>query len=496
MSEKIPVSVQLKGEKRVIRFEYDTGLPFFACLSEKLAEEGVAFSLCGGKGICGKCRVRFKKGAPMPGLVERKFLSPEELRDGIRLACMTKPGKNCDIEVLFAQDTKVITAFYQENGMDSIGGMQADKGEEAYVLTADVGTTTIAMALVGSVSGKIAETFTCMNPQSVYGSDVIARITAAGEVGGRKLQEAVLRALGEGLSTMIDREEKRSFKDLRSGECLSCKTVYVAANTVMSHFLAGSDAACLGREPFCPEFLAEQRVRTNKADYVLLPGISAFVGGDITAGLLSCGMLPLSEEGRGVLFLDLGTNGELALSDGKKLYCTAAAAGPAFEGKNSGSRGSHMIHFLAELLKNGSMDGTGLLQIAEAGAPVTQKEIRDLQMAKAAVRTGMEVLFQKAGMKYSEIRRVWLAGGFGYYIQVEDAVTIGLLPKEFEQVTVSVGNAALRGAAVYAGMQQTERELLEQILRQDCIAVNLAQEAYFQEHYVEQMDFVKERQCQ
>lgn len=492
MSEKIPVSVQLKGEKRVIRFEYDTGLPFFACFSEKLAETGVAFSLCGGKGICGKCRIHFIKGAPVPGLLERKFLSPEELRNGIRLACMTKPVKECNIEVLFSQDTNVIMDFHQESGVHNtdgaVGGMKTEElfrdeegSREEQILTADVGTTTIAMARVGSISGKTKETFSCMNPQSVYGSDVIARITAAEEAGGKKLQLSVLGALKKGLAKLeiAEKSEERPKK----------KRIYVAANTVMSHFLAGSDAAGLGREPFCPDFLSEKRVCTEEADYVLLPGISAFVGGDITAGLLSCGMLPVLEESRGMLFLDLGTNGEMALSDGHKLYCTAAAAGPAFEGKNSAYRGSHMVRFLAELLRDGDMDETGLLHIPEEEAPVTQKEIRDLQMAKAAVRTGMEVLLKRAGMGPDDIQRVWLAGGFGYYIQVEDAVAIGLLPEKYEKNTVSVGNAALRGAAVYAGLNQTEKELLECFLRQNCVAVNLAQEEYFQEHYIEQMNF-------
>lgn len=506
MSEKIPVKVQLKDEKRVIRLEYDTGLPFFASLSEKLTEEGVAFSLCGGKGICGKCRIRFLQNAPMPGLVERKFLKPEELRRGIRLACMTKPVKACDIEVLFAQNTHVITAFNQkkdtdrpdrarESTGDAMLSWQKMQGEdcdrEKKIFTADVGTTTIAMARVDSVSGEVEETFSCMNPQSVYGSDVIARITAAGEIGGMKLQEAVLGALQKGLTTLYAPARELSEKDLQSGESLKHETVYVAANTVMNHFLTGSDAAGLGSEPFRAEFLSEKMVCTDRADYILLPGISAFVGGDITAGLLSCGMLPITEESRGELFLDLGTNGEMALSNGHMLYCSAAAAGPAFEGKNSANRGSHMVHFLAELLKSGQMDETGLLHIPEDESAVTQKEIRDLQMAKAAVRTGIEVLLQKTGMKYGDLQRVWLAGGFGYYIQVEDAVAIGLLPREFEKITVPVGNAALRGAAVYAGLTQEEKELLENSLRKDCVAVNLAQEEYFREHYVDAMNFQK-----
>lgn len=511
MSEKkiITVTVQLKKEKRVIRFAYQVGLPFFAILTEKLTKEGISFSLCSGKGICGKCRVRFLSGAPMPEPAERNYLTAEELRQGIRLACMTRPAKDCEVEVLFEQETTVVTEFWGDARIlgkraDSVGdgaftdrkivsGFTAAQTEQ--IIVADVGTTTIAMALTDKTTGKVIDTYTCLNPQSVYGADVIARITAAGELGAEKLQEAVWKALETGAEKLQANEEH--FAD----ETESIPTIYVAANTVMSHFLAGSDASGLGSAPFTPEFLEQREVlfsngnrledtEEGKTRVVLLPGISAFVGGDITAGLLSCGMLPDIDANRGVLFLDLGTNGEMALCNGEKIYCTAAAAGPAFEGKAGERRGSHMIHSLAKLLRTGAMDKTGLL-LAAAGETqsITQKEIRDLQMAKAAVRTGIEVLLQRAGLKETEVEKVWLAGGFGYYIEVTDAIEIGLLPESFRGKTVSVGNASLQGAVVYAGMEKEQAEQLEVVLRKKCVPVNLAEEDYFIEHYVERMEF-------
>ena len=504
MSEKIQVTAQLKKSQRVIRFEYQTGLPFFACLSESLAREGVAFSLCGGKGICGKCRIRFVSGAPLPTNAERQFLSAEELRQGIRLACLTKPVKDCEIEVLFDQETSVLTAFGLDESVEVaeedaaveayalIGG--EDTSATDYVITADVGTTTIAMALVEVATGKVKKTYSCMNPQSVYGSDVIARITAAGELGADKLQKIVVDALIEGAAQLkselqenLNAPEALNLPETINGQ-MAAKPIYVAANTVMSHFLAGSEAACLGRAPFEPEFLESREVDADGYKFVLVPGISAFVGGDIVAGLLSCGMLSIQKGTRGTLFIDLGTNGEMALCDGEKIYCTAAAAGPAFEGKDSEKRGSHSVHMLAELLRSGRMDETGLLN--EETEELTQKEIRDLQMAKAAVRTGIEVLLQKAGMSVTDVKKVYLAGGFGYYIRVEDAVAIGLLPADFETITVSVGNSSLRGAAVYAELAQLgECENFEHGIRQNCISVNLAEEEYFLENYIGQMNF-------
>ncbi len=473
MSKQISITVQLKGRNEVIRFVYQTGLPFFACLAEVLTDAGAAFSLCGGKGICGKCRILFKNGAPMPQQAERRFLTATELRQGVRLACMTKPVRDCHIEVLFAQDTRVITGFCAE-GKETCAENGKNGGAKGEVfLAADIGTTTIAMALADSMTDRLTDTYTCMNPQAAYGADVIARIAAAEKEGMEKLQKVLGEALRKGAKTLGHTEK-----------------IYVAANTVMSHFLAGSDVSGLGKAPFKPVFTGRRELQLCGVEIVILPGISAFVGGDITAGLLSCGLLPVKGENRGVLFLDLGTNGEMALCTEDRIYCAAAAAGPAFEGKSGENRGSHMVRILAGLLREGKMDATGLL--LTDGVPITQKEIRDLQMAKAAVRTGIEVLLKKAGLNACDVRKIYLAGGFGYYVEASDAAQIGLIPEEFKDRVISVGNASLQGAAVYAGLEKERQgfaEELERDLRTKCVSVNLAEEDYFLENYIDQMNF-------
>ena len=136
------------------------------------------------------------------------------------------------------------------------------------------------------------------------------------------------------------------------------------------------------------------------------------------------------------------------------------------------------------------MDATGLL--LTDGVPITQKEIRDLQMAKAAVRTGIEVLLKKAGLNACDVRKIYLAGGFGYYVEASDAAQIGLIPEEFKDRVISVGNASLQGAAVYAGLEKERQgfaEELERDLRTKCVSVNLAEEDYFLENYIDQMNF-------
>ena len=532
-------------DKKGVRFVYQTDKPFFACLLELLDQNGAAYTLCGGKGICGRCRICFLTGAPLPTAVERSLLSPEELRGGIRLACMTRPVASCEIRVLFAKNTKILTDFYGNAGADQNAGRSASrknrkspgesteagesKGSHGYVLAADVGTTTIAMALADPAGGKILRTFCCMNPQISYGADVISRITAAQELGMEKLRKPLLATLEKGCQTLLE-AEKQSGQDTGGMAWENMQgTLYVAANTVMNHFLAGCDVSGLGQAPFTPVFLKEREFEAaerepGKAErepeaaerapemeekeeasekkprkICLLPGISAFVGGDIVAGLLSCGMLPLKQESRGMLFVDLGTNGEMVLSDGSRFFVTAASAGPAFAGHKAGTQGSELIHVAASFLNSGKMDSTGLLLTEDLN--VTQQDIRNLQMAKAAIRTGIEVLLQKAGMKQEEICQVYLAGGFGHALEVEDAVRIGLLPESFQACTVSIGNAALQGAVEYAIQKldipgqkhilakKEEASEPEDGLWGNFVSVNLAEEPYFQEHFIGAMNF-------
>lgn len=482
MSEKIQVVVQLNRSKRVIRFEYQTGLPFFACLSQKLSMEGISFSLCAGKGICGKCKIRFIKGIPLPCNAERGLLTAKELREGVRLACMAKPVRDCEIEILFEQDMTVITEFNAGEGKaDSCINETTE-----IIMTADLGTTTIAMAAVDMATGDVVQTYSCMNPQAVYGADVIARINAAKNLGADKLRKPAIDALIGGIRYLTEAVGANRFGHN--------EPVYVAANTTMNHFLAGSDGATLGEEPFRPEFLESKTIEAEGFKFTLLPGVSAFVGGDIVAGMLSCNMISFEEKGgqlqlqKGILLIDLGTNGEMALCNGEKIYCTSAAAGPAFEGKDTLKHGSHNVNILAELLKAGQMDSTGFLH--KYSDELSQQEIRDLQMAKAAVRTGIDVLLKKADMTADEVKKVCLAGGFGYYILVEAAVTIGLIPAEFKPVTISVGNASLRGAALYARIIRSgNTEKADRFIREKCIPVNLAKEEYFIDNYISNMNF-------
>lgn len=477
-NKTIFVTAKLNHGKRVIRFEYQIGLPFFDFLSKELTKENVGCFLCGGNGICGKCKIKFIGYAPLPTLEERKFLSVGELREGIRLACFSKPTKDSEIEILFEQDIQVLTEFYKTEKKQKKDQEVLDFLNEKYIVFSDIGTTTIAMACADLKSGEILDTYTCLNPQGMYGADVISRITKAHEVGVECLQKAVFQALIKGYQALTN----------KISEGLIDHRIYISANTVMNHFIAGRDAFHLGQAPFKPDFLEQKTLVFSDYTFVLLPSISAFVGGDITAGLISCEMIPDYFNHYAEIFIDLGTNGEMVLCNKKQIFCSAAAAGPAFEGSEMMQFGSDLVHKVAELLRHKVIDRTGYM-ISHSDDEVLQKDIRTLQVAKAAVRTGVYVLLHEAGVDVKDIKKVYLAGGFGRFLKVEDIIEIGLLPDSFLGKIEVVGNSALMGSLRYAQMDLLNRNQIEKILREKCIPINLAENSYFIDHYIHYMNF-------
>lgn len=321
------------------------------------------------------------------------------------------------------------------------------------MVAVDVGTTTIAMQLRDMADGSILDTYTCINPQRSYGADVLSRIEAAGEPEVKKaMQEAVQGALQEGLARFEDTlgaskdaSAKQDFPHIHG--------MSIAANTTMVHLLMGYDVSRLGQYPFAAETLSGIRTRLFGMDTVILPGISAFVGGDIAAGMEA---LSMQERREITLLLDLGTNGEMVLGNQERLVAAATAAGPAFEG-NSDCYGTDLMRLTAQLIKERILDTTGLLAdpyfeegITIGGVRLTQQYIRQLQMAKAAICTGIDILCEKYGLKeYTEIDKIFLAGGMGYYLDPGAAATIGLFPAALADRTIAVGNAALEGAFLY-----------------------------------------------
>ena len=556
MSEKIKITIVMDDEKLnmknqdeqpdVIIMTQESSMTIMSVLRENGLLSG---SFCGGRGDCGRCVVQFLKGAPLPTGIERSRLEPEELRQGFRLACVTRPKTDCVIRIpeQDGQEIPIVTELNSvSENIDSSGRQNKLSGnqisfamkvseeaeedahnsnkkqrviskEEADVMIAvDLGTTTIAMQLRDMVTGEVIDTYCELNPQRTYGTDVLSRIQASCDGHREELRRLVCEVLLRGLRQFSARMETMGGECGGAERCGQLVCMCIVGNTTMEHLLLGYDVSALGRSPFTPVEIGLQELTVSVLlgkdwDFpvYIAPGISAFVGGDIVAGLYTLRMLPgifspcqrdeRVEAGKQepvTLLIDLGTNGEMAIVDGKRMLVTATAAGPAFEGGRNGTLiGTDRIALTAELLRQETLDETGLLAETKDinDCYLNQRDIRDLQMAKAAIRAGVEILWEKMGSP--EIGMVYLAGGFGYYLDVEAALAIGLLPERLRGHIRAVGNTALEGAYrlgrdLAAGVLTKNR--LEEVLavteNGNVDAVNLAKQERFEALYLKYMN--------
>ncbi len=502
---------------------------------------------CGGRGSCGKCVVRFLAGAPEPLPVEREQLSAEALKEGFRLSCQCVPVKDCEIELTGNSERMgVETEFenvrdrsvsdkttYDSRKHEPCEMMMDVPSAEPLGVAIDLGTTTIAMALISLSDGRRIKTKQLINHQRAYGADVISRIQAADCGRADLLKNLVRRDLAVGM------------EDLLSGETGIVKKITIAGNTTMCHLLMGYSCETLGVAPFTPVTTKREEYRVQKEwgeqQVVILPGISAFVGADIVAGVLAVGM---DEAEKVSLFLDVGTNSEMVIGNKNGFLATSAAAGPAFEGNSitngmpgvagaishvrltaegavaeietvggeppKGICGSGILDVMSELVRNGLVDENGTLAerwfetgVSLSEAPhrirITQADIREIQMAKAAIRAGIELLMKAYGVTADEVETVYLAGGFGKKMDVKSAVQIGMFPPELSEKIVAVGNAALEGAAfalcdnesknITQDAQQKSAKGRAEYVRTHTREINLAGQAEFEERYLSEMGF-------
>lgn len=407
-----------------------------------LQRNGFAISApCGGNGKCGKCKVT---------LVENG-----NARDV--LACHTKVVSPCSVLLSLQTGSGLVT-----------DGEEIAAGEEGYGLAVDIGTTTLALYFVELSTGRTVKTASCLNPQQAFGADVISRIVSASEHGAAVLCDAVRKAIIN---------EAQTF--LREYSLPRLNKTTITGNTVMLHLFAGKDVSSFGYAPYTPLFLDTQTLTDDPICAILgrvtlLPSVSSFVGADVVCGAL---VTELSE--KTALFVDLGTNGEIMLSHNGKLYSTSVAAGPAFEGADiecgkggvsgaickvseegfstvdgaaaNGICGSGLIDAVAMLLRLGVIDETGAFDSGDryditASVYLTQKDVRKFQLAKSAVRSGMEILLKRANLTSADVDALYVAGGMGYYIDKENGTQVGLFPPALKQKLQAVGNTAGLGA--------------------------------------------------
>lgn len=442
---------------------------------------------CAGKGICGQCKVKILKNIPLPTREDRIYFSTEQLRQGYRLAC--KVSGNRDMEVEIPGVTKELQVLFSDSAMK-----QHDIWEKDLVVLTDIGTTTVAMELRESHSGEVLAQFAALNPQRRFGADVMSRIEASKEH-LQELQQDLDYVINQGINY---------FKQAIGERACNMTCMYVAGNTTMMHFFMKYPVASLGKFPFQPVSLDAQLIIDRFVKHMktfVLPGISAFVGADLVADIYRIGGPSLQFSRSPQLIVDLGTNCEMILLYKGHCYATATAAGPAFEGgADAGVYGADMIARIAFLLEQGIVDETGLLAepyfengIVVEQVSITNVHIRSLQLAKAAVAAGIKILLKKADVLEDEQVEIYLAGGFGHFLKVEQACKIGLFPARFINGVKPVKNMVLDGLYEYhKSINEIKTDVINAEM-QDFLrgveVINLAKEPDFEQMYLENMNY-------
>lgn len=514
----VPVKVS-DGKK-----EFTIMVPERKSILDALMKTDMSFgAVCGGTGKCGKCKIQVTNGYLPITSFDSKCFSAKELNSGMRLACKAYPSEPLQIELNFKGEADfVVVTDYDEsessaklaanNTSSSQTGSpsavqtgavfdgqtfsaanpadsnHADSQTGPYGIAIDIGTTTIAIQLLSLTKREKICTHSTINHQRSFGADVISRIKASTEGKQEELRASIQHDLVDGIQSVV---KKAGVLPEQVTE------IAISGNTTMGHLLMGYDCKGLGEYPFTPVNIGLIEGTYNSIlddDFLnarirLVPGISTFVGGDITSGLYTCDVDLDSEYS---LLIDLGTNGEIALGNKDKIMATSTAAGPAFEGGNiewgigsiegaissvtinngkAGARtigdkppvgicGTGVIETVAGLVKEELVDETGCLDddYFDDGFPLaqtedgtaivfTQQDVREIQLAKAAVRAGLETLILRYGIEKSDISHVYLAGGFGFRLDCQKAIEIGMIPEEFADKIETIGNSSLSGAA-------------------------------------------------
>ena len=527
------------------------------------------FAPCGGAGTCGKCIIRVRGGFLPVTDADRSFLSQEAVKEGFRLACRALPASPVRIEIIDKKEESFHIMSADSFDMTLKSDEKTDKkaveetlcAGHGFAVAIDIGTTTIAAALVDTDEKRTVRQAVCLNSQRAFGHDVVARQKAA--VNGR--EEALKSLVVNDILSLIEQLTFGKNTPVISYMC-------IAANTTMQHLLMEYDCSGISAWPFTPVSLGEKNLTPGEifGEHLkgvclsgdcridLIPGVSTYVGGDVSAGMLEYGF---HDSDKTALLIDMGTNAEMALLHKGVITVASAAAGPAFEGGNlkcgtgsvpgaisrvepvyrdirpgnypsdeesgyvinvdgksdlkvdtiedakpSGICGTGALEAVAAFLDTGVIDRHGtfdskwfekgfVLGKGTHGQNIflDQEDIRQIQMAKGAIRAGADALLRAAGITGKDVDRVILAGGFGTYTDPQKAVRVGLLAPEFAGKCIPAGNTALKGAVRFC-LEASEKDVKQVYEKLENIINNarqyeLANDEYFKERYIECMEF-------
>ena len=488
-------------------------------ISELLNQSGVHFSMpCGGKHLCKKCKVKLIGKVSEPSIEELTFLTPDEQSGGIRFACMTKALSDVQI-ILNPEIPKNICADI------SIPAIKNPIGHKLG-LAIDIGTTTIASCLYDIPSQKILDKKSALNPERFFGDDVLNRLEKSLHTSD------VSKSIKNCLTDLVASYDNHQAID----------SVVISGNTAMLYLLFEIDARKLLEPPFevthkFGKFIDNEHLKLPidpNARIYIPPCISAFIGADTVSALIS---LEIPSD-KNQLFIDMGTNGEIVLSKDRQLLCTSTALGPAFEGigitcgsvacdgaiEAIGFIGGHfkykviggnqpksicasgLIDLHALLLKLEIIDAFGTFNpnsnyeqyiqenhsekyfvLENTDIILTQSDIRTLQLAKSAVKTGIDVLLQECKISIDNLDQIILSGGFAAHLNIDNCITIGLLPDIPREKFILKGNTSLSGALNFLLNKNAADTAKNTAENADTIDLNSI--SYFNDSFIENMNF-------
>ncbi len=522
-------------------------------------------SICGGTGACGKCIVQVISGKLPPSkAVEEKYIGATGLKNGFRLGCLLRIIDDMVIKV--PKESRTGTQRLQTEGLDTFveldpmvsrvvdGNSTAIlydgekirrlEPEDARILgfAVDIGSTKLAGYLMDLSTGKMIAVSTVMNPQIPYGEDIISRIAVA--IQSPEKQDVLHKTLVEGVKHLL---HDACVKAGKSPE--EVYDIVLVGNTVMQHFVLGTDTYPLSRNPFMPEDMGHRNLKPHVLNLSpngrvhVPPLIAGFIGADCVAATLATGIHNTIELS---FLMDIGTNTEIVVGKRDHMVACSCASGPAFEGAhiNHGMRaasgaiegvwispesleprikviddsravgicGSGLIDLLSEMLKTGIMDSSGRI-IDRNSIPrirkqdgvseyvvawrrdtgidsdivITQLDVREPQKGKAAIFSGSRMLMKKMGVSPGDFKKIYMAGAFGTYINRESALNIGMIPEFSLQDIEQVGNAAGTGARMALLSRKARREA--QGIREKTDYIELATSKGYNKEYIDALMF-------
>lgn len=573
-------SLRIYGQETSFNFEEGEKL------LDLLQDRGIIMeSPCGGKGYCGKCKIQILEGEVNDlNEEEEKHLTKAEIEKGIRLSCFIYPKSDILIKLLNKGRVKhkilsegympevnlnpnvkkkvvelkkptldnnisyeelleevlgrgidfqtpmfldCLSKAYKEDKAtiiyydDEVIGIEAgDTSDKLYAVAVDIGTTTVVAALIDLNTGDEISSETSINPQKEYGLDVLSRIDFI------KRKENGLKLLH---MTIVD-----CLNSLLENLCLKNNIhkedmyeISVGANATMMHILLNIDTYAIGKSPYATIFCRQKKLWASSIGINIssfgklycLPGVSSYIGADITAGVMVADLKNTKEN---VLFIDIGTNGEIVLSKGGKLSSCSCAAGPALEGANIscgmraaegaiegieigengiklqvigeeepiGICGSGILEGISEIWKNGLINKSGRLKKSEElereervvlantlkeedkkrklyiykDICITQEDIRQVQLAKGAISSGFFALLELMDVSMEELHSVIIAGQFGKHLKIDSLIGVGIIPESLRDKVKYIGNSSKTGA-VMCLLSKEKREEIESVAK-------------------------------